>query len=62
MLTPVHLRSLMAFPAQYLAIAPSVAQAAGVRAMETLGIVGCGQVMRREDCDSRGCRQTKGGC
>ena len=33
------LRSPTAFPAQYLEIAPSVAKAAGVRAMETLGIV-----------------------
>ena len=37
--TPVLLRSPMAFLAQYLAIAPSVAKTAGVRAMETLGIV-----------------------
>ena len=34
--TPVLFRS--AFLAQYLAIAPSVAKAAGLRAMETLGI------------------------
>ena len=33
------LRTPTAFLAQYLAIAPSVAKAAGVRAMETLGIV-----------------------
>ena len=37
--TPVLLRSPTAFLAQDLAIAPSVAKAAGVRAMETLGIV-----------------------
>ena len=37
--TPVLLRSPMAFSAQYLAIVPSVAKTAGVRAMETLGIV-----------------------
>ena len=37
--TPVLLRSPTAFLAQYLAIAPSVAKAAGVRATETLGIV-----------------------
>ena len=33
---PMHLRSPMAFLSQYLAIAPSVAKAAEVRAMETL--------------------------
>ena len=37
--TPMHLRSPMAFLAQYMAIARSVAGAAGVRAMETLGVV-----------------------
>ena len=36
---PVCLRSPVAFLAQYLAIAPGVAKTAGVRAMETLGIV-----------------------
>ena len=36
---PVCLRSPTAFLAQYLAIASSVAKTAGVRAMETLGIV-----------------------
>ena len=37
--TPVLLRSPMAFLAQYLAIASIVVKTAGVRAMETLGIV-----------------------
>ena len=37
--TPMLLRSPMTVLAQYLAIAPSVAKAAGVRTMETLGIV-----------------------
>ena len=41
--TPVLLRSPIAFLAQYLAIAPSVAKAAGVRATETLGIVEAAQ-------------------
>ena len=37
--TSALLRSPMAFLAQYLAIAPSVANASGVRAMETPGLV-----------------------
>ena len=37
--TSALLRSPMAFLSQYLALAPSVANASGVRAMETLGLV-----------------------
>ena len=44
----VCLRSPTAFLAQYLAIAPSVAKAAGVRAMETLGIVGAAKDAQRK--------------
>ena len=45
--TPTHLRLPMAFLAQYLAIAPSVAKAAAVRAMETLRIVGAAKDAQR---------------
>ena len=60
---PVLLRSPMAFLAQYLAIAPSVAKAAGVRAMETLGIVEAARDAQRRlrlmglSIDERGCRE-----
>ena len=37
--TPMSLRSPIAFLAQFLAIAPSVARTTGVRSMETLGLV-----------------------
>ena len=53
--TPVLLRSLMAFLVQYLAIAPSVAEVAGMRTMETLGIVEAAK-------DAQGRLQMKGGC
>ena len=37
--TPMYLRSSMAFLAQFLAIAPSVAKTAGVQSMETLELI-----------------------
>ena len=61
--TPMLLRSRMAFLAQYLAIAPSVAKTAGVRAMESLTIVEAARNaqgrLRLMDLstDERGCRE-----